>query len=493
MAKINSTQEYGYKAKATSDMSMFKPDVNKGYNANGWDGYTSDIRKDYSIYDSSQKFNKFNKFYRFGYTHLPSAFASGREVVFFVKPDLYIANKHINKNSGPDVLQPDLAGNVFFRELLSKWPLVARELQWRADANRYPFSLLLSNTLASNVDMPSLSANTIATATNNFGTNYEYRGSSEASDDNYDFSLEFRDDRYLDTYMYFRAYEEYERLKSQGYIRLYKNKNDGGQFSSMYSSYMENRVLHDMLGIYKFILREDMETILYYSYFTGVMWKSLPRDGFSSADFNDGLKFAIDAKAAFVEDMAPWILSDFQFLSLQYAGGEDGVKTNFEYVPTVDVFSDHNTNMRPAKLPLIYHSQSNGKDTYKLTWFRKKSEDDDDDGPGVNIRGGSGNGSGGTYQDPNNLNEATIKRLEEVAARIAALEEAAKKAETTSGISSATIKRLEEAASKVAKNAYQDPNKLNQETLKKLEDIAASINKNGATDKAVSDLNNIKI
>ena len=92
----------------------------------------------------------------------------------------------------------------------------------------------------SNLSIPSISSESIETPVNMYGVGYSYRGSSEASDDNPTFSLEFKDTKYLDVYMYFKAYEEYETLKHHGVIK-----------PSDY--YIVNRILHEQFCIYKFI------------------------------------------------------------------------------------------------------------------------------------------------------------------------------------------------------------------------------------------------
>ena len=344
------------------DNNIVTPSKSKGYIGDGWDEYVSNILESKGM-PSRGDYDAFNKFYRFRPWRVYDAPDKGREFLFFTKPDLYIANTYIQ--NGAVQLQEDVKGHPFFKELADKWPNVITQLQYQADRSRYPYSLLLSNTVESNLDLPSLSANTITTATNIFGTNYEYRGTSEPSDDNYDFSLEFSDTRWLDTYMYFRAYEEYERLKAQGVILLNKSRERGGLD---YHKYVDNKVLHDTIGIYKFIVAEDMETILYYAYFCGVTWKSLPRDSFNNADFTDGIKYGIDAKAAFVEDMNPIILSDFQQLNMNYINNNKG---NLKYAPIVDYRKDPDTDLSPVAIPCIFKSKRHGKNVYKLGFYRK--------------------------------------------------------------------------------------------------------------------------
>lgn len=311
--------------------------------------YFEDLLEDYGL-PKRENINWCDKIYRFGLVDPYDAMQNGREYLFFIKPDLFILN-------GSD-LQTNLKSSPFFTELKDKWPHVIKQLQYQADPDRCPFSLLLTNAVVSHLDLPSLSATTIATPTNNFGTNYDYRGTSEASDDNFTFSLEFEDTKYLDVYMYFRAYEEYQTLKAQGRIDLKENQT--------YMQYITSRILHDQIGIYKFIVGEDMETILHYSYYCGVIWTSLPRDSFNSPEFDDGIRYAIDGKAAFVEDMNPLILHDFNNLVATYNS------SHTETTASVYNTEIHATDLRPVKSPFIvsYTEKSTGKKLYKLKFRR---------------------------------------------------------------------------------------------------------------------------
>ena len=66
------------------------------------------------------------------------------------------------------------------------------------------------------LDLPDIEANDEETSENMWGNKVVYRRASMTADDNYDFSVEFRDTRYLDVYMYFRLYDLYENRKSLG-------------------------------------------------------------------------------------------------------------------------------------------------------------------------------------------------------------------------------------------------------------------------------------
>ena len=170
--------------------------------------------------------------------------------------------------------------------------------------------------------------------------------------------------------MYFRIYEEYERLKAQGVINLNQYKERGerhgdGTIAQIMSDYIDNKILHDQIGIYKFIVAEDWETIIYSCYLCGVMWKSLPRDSFNSPDFSDGIKYSIDAKAAFVDD-DPAILMDFNWLCKKWFGNPER-KT---HVPLINLKKSTDVDMAPVLYPFIYKSQMHGHKIYKLKFFK---------------------------------------------------------------------------------------------------------------------------
>lgn len=313
------------------------------------DKWLDAAKKSVGLFDPND-IDLFNNYYRFGFFNPTGAISQTREFVFFTKPDLYILEKDEKSLYPSNNLRPELAKIPFWQELLARYPQVIQNLQGSCNA-RSPFNLLLSNQLNSNLDIPSLSAEVIDTPSNMYGVNFSYRGSSEASNDSFEFSLEFKDTRDLPVYMYFRAYEEYETLKHHGVIGPYKK-------------YIENKVIHDQFAIYKFLVAEDMETILYFSKFFGVMPKDLPRDVFSSSTFDSGLTFSIGFKAAFFEDMDPLIMDDFN----------DFTELSYNEAPCrIDVYNDllHHIDNRPAttaKIFAVKSPSSPGKKRYVLRW-----------------------------------------------------------------------------------------------------------------------------
>lgn len=235
------------------------------------------------------------------------------EILFFVKYDLHIChdgiNNPIDKYNKSLVLLKELKNDPYFVRLREQYPNIIRQLQAGApgtgksynNTHIHPFMNLLTYRCKGGLDIPTVNATTVDTPVNAFGTNYEYRSTGEASDDSISFSLEFDDGPDLEVYQLFKAYDRYEQLKNHGQIPILRR-------------YVNNRVLHDQGGIYKFTLAEDLSTIIHYAYIWGAYPVSVPRDAFSQP-INDGLSFSVDFKAAFIDDMDPTILSDFNKLT----------------------------------------------------------------------------------------------------------------------------------------------------------------------------------
>ena len=325
------------------------------------DVYQSDyFRSLFGSYDirSRQELrnNIFKKTYRFGVMNPYGAISTGREFLFFTKPDLNIyaydsRTKSVNRNA----LNSNLQNIPFWEDLFIYKKRIIDQLEDTANSTGDRFNHLLQNQCSSNLEIASLEASMIDTPQNMFGVGFSYRGSSESSDDNPSFSLEFKDNRWLDTYTYFKAYEEYEKLKAHGLVRP---KVD----------YAINKIVHDQFAIYKFIVDEDMETIIYYGKMYGVVPVSLPRDTFGSPTFDGGLSYNVSFKAAFYEDMVPDILADFNALSRSY------FSTRRYSIPIYNRVLD-NIDSRPAEAAYVLVDQQSPRAKnspngyiYKLCW-----------------------------------------------------------------------------------------------------------------------------
>ena len=310
-----------------------------------------------SVYHSHNMFRRneidlFNKTYRFGVFNPWEAATETKEFLFFTKPDLniYARDQDNGQLLGGPVLIDELQPYAYWKDLIASKKRIINQLQLSANPIDN-FNHLLQNQVISNLEIPGLTAETIETPTNMYGVGFSYRGSSEASDDSFDFSLEFKDTKWLDVYYFFKTYEEYETLKHHGTIAPYRK-------------YIENKVIHDQFSIYKFLVDEDMESIIYYSKFTGVMPKSLPRDVFSNAKFDNGISYSVDFRAAFFEDMKPEILNDFNYISAPYY-------TTLPYQIHVynQVFG--RVDGRPAQSAIVVKENSlysPNKYVYKLKW-----------------------------------------------------------------------------------------------------------------------------
>ena len=308
----------------------------------------------------------YQRFNRFGPLMDPyNAITGTREYLFFTKPDLNIVNP------GTDTLNPELGGQVYFRELKQRFPNIIAQLQAsNGIGDKGPFMILLSNMVNNTLDLPTITASTIDTPQTIYGTGYNYRGWGYTSDEKVDFSLEFRDTKYLEVYNLVKAYEEYERLKRLGLVTPPNIDNAKPENGKAFSYYIRNKILHDQFSVYKFIVDCDGESIIYYAKLWGVFFKSVPRDAFSDLKEENGITYSVDFEAAFVDDMNPSILADFNQLVSPFI-------RNTENLPIYNS-SKRMVDGTWAKMPVItkvhraYDKNWNGPSSmnhkYKLTW-----------------------------------------------------------------------------------------------------------------------------
>lgn len=271
----------------------------------------ADLIKSNNIYNkkNNQWYTTFN---RFGCIDPYNGVSNTREYLFFTKPDLHIYEP------GTRTLNPELSNSSFFNELHERYPDVIGQLQRSIETektrNFYPFMNILSNTVKNTLDMPEITSEDIDTSATIFGTSITYRGDGWSSDENYEFSLEFEDTRYLELYHLFKAYDEYEKLKRIGIVTP-PNINGAEVLNGVnYNSYIENRELHDQFALYKIVVDEDYQKILYYAWLCGVYPKTVPRESFSDIRLDNGLRHTVTFKAQFIDDMKPYILANLNTL-----------------------------------------------------------------------------------------------------------------------------------------------------------------------------------
>lgn len=224
------------------------------------------------------------------------------EYVFFTKPDL-----HLMDNGSPNSELTNRSS--YFADTINRYPHIVDQLQFSESMSRSGGTLcpLLSNAINGNLELPSVSAKTIETPQNAMGTKLEYRGSSYESDEAFDFSIEFKDTKYLEVYQWFKMYDEYEKMKWRG------------QVSPTKEDYIINKILHDQIAIYKFITAEDGMSLIYWARLMGCFPTSVPRDAFGSK-IEGEITYSTSWHCQFASDMDPSILTDFNNITKPYIG-----------------------------------------------------------------------------------------------------------------------------------------------------------------------------
>lgn len=291
----------------------------------------------------------YTKFARFGYMDPYNAISTTREYIFFTKPDLHLYEPKTK------ILNPELANMPIFVDGDSRYPRVMEQLQmsvnYRTDGS--PFVNLLTNAVRSSLELPQINANTMETAQNIYGTVLGYRQASNPSDNAHEFTLEFEETKYLEVYMFFKLFDEYERKKYYGEI------------TPPYPEYITNKILHDQMSVYKIVVGEDGETIIYWAKAWGVYPISVPRDAFSDlTSSREGLKFSVSFRCQFVEDMEPTILSDFNQVTKEQWS---------KYRNNIPVYntSTESVSGEWVHVPHIYKESAgiiNDQPSYKLKW-----------------------------------------------------------------------------------------------------------------------------
>ena len=302
--------------------------------------------------------NQYIKFNRFGYTDPYNTVTSTKELLFFTKPDLNIFGEddvllNISATQSESSLNPAIQNSTLFTFALESYFPVLKQLQYSADKST-PFMCILSNRVTSPLELPGISAEQIESSANAYGTTISYRGHSIKSDQAHSFSLSFKDSSYLEVYMLAKLYDEYHKLVKLGRAQPKKQ-------------YIVNRILDDQFSIYKFILADDGETILYWAKVTGVFITDVPRSDFS--EFPEGeVKFSLSFYGQFVKDMDVTILSEFNAVSSLMSD-----KT--ELIDTFDVTRGLVDNRWVAR-PYITKDTSSrrsgnklGDTVYKMKWY----------------------------------------------------------------------------------------------------------------------------
>lgn len=296
--------------------------------------------------------NWYTKFNRFGCIDPVTTNSEHREYLFFTKPDLNIFNGSAYSEL---TLNPSLKNYPIFVDAFKRYKNVLVQLEGSVSDStnsKNPFMCILSNAVTSNLDLPSLSAESADSSSNIYGTNIQYRSHSLKSDNGYDFSLSFTDTTYLEIYHLVKLYDEFIRLMKLGAVAPKK-------------SHIVNRILPDQFSIYKIITATDGETILFAAKITGVYFADVPRSDFGDMP-QDGIKYSLSFHGQFPEDTTPTILTDFNRVT-------PGSTKSF-----VNTYSDGRVNNDWVSYPVIIASESSKRSSlnlgfnYKLKWTNKR-------------------------------------------------------------------------------------------------------------------------
>lgn len=301
------------------------------------------------IYDRSEM-EWYTKFNRFGCLDPYSILSTTREYIFITKPDLHI----FSSPSTTSVLNPELGSYPIWQDALVRYNDVLQQLQYSASGSGKPFINLLTNSIKSSVDIPDISTNDVQTSENIYGTFMTYRKSSLTSDEQHEFSIEFEDTKYTEVYMWFRLYDEYEKLK------------DLGMVTPPDEHYIINKILHDQMALFKFIVGEDGETLIYWAKMWGLYPKGVPRSAFSDLSSGESLKMSVSFKAQFIDDMDPSILADFNYLTIP-----NGIPSANQILPIYDK-SIGQVSGEWAGNPFVVRSTNTslGINQYRFKWRR---------------------------------------------------------------------------------------------------------------------------
>ena len=325
-------------------------------------------------------FDDFNKFYIFPRKDPYKMVGTTREYMFITKPDLHIyGSPHINEydmkksfaeNSGlraikeitasgkqedTSQLNPELKGILFFNDLFVRgYKDVLASLCYSHDESA-PFVNILSNYKTSNVELSNITVGDEETATNIYNTRIFYRKPSDTADEESEITLEFKDNKYLDCYLWFKAYDMYERLKYQGKV------------TPIDWNYTMFKVLSDQMSIFRFVVADDGETIIHWSQMWGCYPKSVPRAVLSDMPEDGMLRFSVDWKVTFQADMDPLTIMHFNALCELYR-----YKHKVKRINLFDEISQRITG-EAANIPHIEESASTGspRRMYLLKWYKE--------------------------------------------------------------------------------------------------------------------------
>lgn len=316
---------------------------------------SADVMAANKIFKSTEIDQWYTKFNRFGYIDPYNKEDVLKEFLFFTKPDL-----RIYSGSG-GTLTDDLEDIPYFKDCMYRYPAALWQLQQTSCPSglRTPFINILTNSVTSKLDLPDISAESQESTPNIMGTTITLRGHSYKSDNGYDFTLSFSDTAYLEIYHMVKAYDEFIRRTKTGE-------------TSPYDKYIKYNIASDQFSVYKFLIGQDGETIMYWAKATGVYFTNVPRSDFG--DPTDFGKYTLSFHAQFVEDNNPRDLVEFNRLVKTYLRTSYSLQSTYNYTiggvdnswvryPIITRATDARAMRRaPANSPNYYD--------YRLRWIK---------------------------------------------------------------------------------------------------------------------------
>jgi hypothetical protein len=312
--------------------------------------------------------NRYNMFSRYGLLDPYNQHTSSREYLFFTKPDL-----HIFETTENFKLYEPLSNVPFFQSAASQFPDALLSLQQTFssyEATNYPnkfkvknkYIPLLSNHVSSTLDFPAINATETSNNSNLYQISTSYRDGSEISDCAFDFTLEFTDTKYLDVYMFFKAYDSFIRQEYRKEIKPTKD------------DYTLSKVNWKQFSVYKIIV-DDTNTIIFYGKATAVQPMGVPRDAMSN--FDGSIKITVPFKGQFIDDLDPITLKQINHLTALSLGKTDEEIKSYastHYIPLYDQ-NKNTANTSWAAYPYVIKkgkktSAGNSEgELYKLIWL----------------------------------------------------------------------------------------------------------------------------
>ena len=249
------------------------------------------------------------KFSRFGFIDLYRRRTVLKEFLFFTRPDLNL----IAKNSNPpklagrsytasDQQKKSLANIPFFKDAIRRYPMSLVNLQSSCSLLKSPFMNIMTNQVSSKLDLPDISAEYHTTTPTTMGVELSVRGHSLKSSNGYDFTLSFKDPD-LSIYTMIKAYDEYHNLCRAGeHTPLLK--------------YIKHGTFDDQFTIYKVMIDNDGQSILYMAMLVGCSFTNVPRGDMSDpSEFGD---YSLSLHAQHVVDDPALVYSAFRDTMLPY-------------------------------------------------------------------------------------------------------------------------------------------------------------------------------